>query len=69
VRARCAPTEAIFMVEPADPADATRQVIAMRVMPCVPPTEQVAERVAEQIGAALTWGEAHVSIALPIDAG
>jgi hypothetical protein len=69
VRARCAATEATFVVEPAQAGDAARPVLAMRVMPCVPPTEQVAQRVAEQIGASLTWGEARASIALPIAAG
>jgi hypothetical protein len=69
VRARCGPTQATFVVEPAGAADAATPVIAMRVMPCVPPTEQVAQRVAEQMGAALTWGEARASIALPIAAG
>jgi hypothetical protein len=69
VRARCAETEATFLVEPAEPGDAAKQVLAMRVMPCVPPTERVAQRVAEQIGVSLTWGEMRASITLPIAAG
>jgi hypothetical protein len=69
VRARCAATEATFLVEPAQPRDAAKEVLAMRVMPCVPPTEQVAQRVAEQIGASIKWGETRASITLPIAAG
>ncbi len=53
VRARCTPPHATLVVEPAGPADAVLPVTAMRVLPPVPPTDDAALTVAEQIGALL----------------
>jgi hypothetical protein len=81
LRARCTSTQATFVVAPADAAGAAGVAagagaarpalphIAMRVLPCVPPTAQAARRVAEQIGAELQWEEGRGSLTLPLDAG
>ena len=69
VRARCVPPPAIFVIEAAGPSDGRHPLLAMQVMPNVPPTEQVARRVAEQIGATLEWAVLRGSIALPITTG
>jgi len=69
VRARCVPPPATFVVEAAGPSDGRHPVLSMRVMPNVPPTEQVARRVAKQIGAVLEWAVLRGSIALPITTG
>ncbi len=69
VRARCTPERATFVVAPGDSSDAVRPVVAMRVMPCVPPTAQVARRVADQIGAELEWDQTRGSLTLPIAPG
>jgi hypothetical protein len=69
VRARCGPPKATFVVEEAGAPDGALPVIEMRVMPSIPPTEQVARRVAEQIGAVLEMRGQRGSIALPLAAG
>src|SRR5262249_4261875 len=69
VRARSEPEQATFVVEPAGATDAARTAVEVRILSCVPPTEQVARRVADQIGATLQWGEARGSIALPTTPG
>jgi hypothetical protein len=69
VRARCVPPPATFVVEAAGPSDGRHPLLSMRVMPNVPPTEQVARRVAKQIGAVLEWAVLRGSIALPITTG
>jgi hypothetical protein len=53
VRARCSPPHATLLVEAASPADSALPVMAMRILPAVPPAEPAARRVAEQIGALL----------------
>ncbi len=64
VRARCAPPRATFVVEAAVRADDVLPTLTMRVMPNVPPSEQAARRVAEQIGATLEIAGARWSIEL-----
>jgi hypothetical protein len=74
VRARSAPPLAVLVVEAAGPADpaaaaAARPALPMRVMTAVPPTPDVARRVAERIGAILELGAGRGSIALPLATG
>jgi len=69
VRARCLPPPATFVVEVARPSDERHPLLSLRVMPNVPPTEQVARRVAEQIGVALEWGALRGTITLPTTSG
>lgn len=69
VRARCSPPNATLLVESASPADAALPVIAMRVLPALPPGEQASRRVAEQIGALLLVDPARWAIALASVAG
>jgi hypothetical protein len=66
VRVRSTSTQATFHVGPGDSSDAARPAIAMRVMPCVPPTAQAARRLAEQLGGTLEWREASGLLALPV---
>jgi hypothetical protein len=66
VRARCTQSRATFVIAPGDSSDAARPVIAMRVMPSVPPTERAARRVAEQIGADLEWAPTRGMLALSV---
>jgi hypothetical protein len=67
VRARCLPPNATLLVEAAGPADSALPGIAMRVLPAVPPTDQAARRVAEQIGARLLVEPARWAIALTVE--
>ena len=53
VRARCSPPNASLVIEAVAPSDSTLPVVAMRILPSIPPVEQAARRVAEQIGALL----------------
>ena len=69
VRARCTDSHATFTIEAATPADASHPVLAMRVLPAVPPTAGVARRVAAQIGATLDLGDRLASLTLPCPAG
>jgi hypothetical protein len=69
VRARCSPPNATLLVEAASPADASLPVIAMRVLPPLPPGEQASRRVAEQIGALLLVDPVRWAIALASVAG
>jgi hypothetical protein len=64
VRARCMPPNATLLVERAGEGDGALPVVAMRVLPDVPPAEQAARRVAEQIGALLLVEPARWAIAL-----
>ena len=53
VRARFEDGAATFVVEAAQPADAARPALAMRVLPAVPPSVAAARHAASQIGAVL----------------
>jgi hypothetical protein len=53
VRARSAPPSASLLVERARPEDTELPLVALRVLPAIPPAAQAAHRVAEQIGALL----------------
>jgi hypothetical protein len=69
VRARFDAHQAIFHVEAAGAQDGARPLIPMRVMPRVPPTEHVARRVAEQIGASVELEGESGSLVIPLAAG
>ena len=53
IRARSSPPSATLVVEASAPGDAELPIVTMRVLPAVPPAEQAALRVAEQIGVLL----------------
>jgi hypothetical protein len=69
VRARCSPPHATLLVEAASPADSGLPVMAMRILPAVPPAEPGARRVAEQIGALLLAEPERWAIAFATAAG
>jgi hypothetical protein len=64
VRARCSPPHATLVVEAAGPADLALPAIAMRVLPAIPPAEQAARRVVDQVGALLSLQSARWALAL-----
>ena len=64
VRARRSPPNATLVVEASGPGDAALPVMAMRILPGVPPAEQAALRVAEQLGALLVAQPSRWAIAL-----
>jgi hypothetical protein len=69
VRARCSPPNATLLVEAASPSDLAFPITAMRVLPPVPPTDDAARYVSEQIGALLLVEPARWAIAFTSAAG
>jgi hypothetical protein len=69
VRARCTPPNATLLVEASSPGDAALPILAMRVLPALPPATQAARRVADQIGALLLIEPRRWAIALASVAG
>ena len=69
VRARCSPPNGTWVVEAATALDSALPMTAMRVLPAVPPTEDAARRVAEQIGALLLIVPGRWAIAVSSAAG
>jgi hypothetical protein len=69
IRARCSPPNATLVVEASTPDDSALPTMPMRVLPAVPPAEQAAQRVAEQIGALLVVQPLRWAIALGSAAG
>jgi hypothetical protein len=69
IRARCTPPNATLVVEASGPEDSAMPVMPMRVLPAVPPAEQAAARVAEQIGVLLVTQPMRWAIVLGSAAG
>ncbi|HEY3817868.1 MAG TPA: hypothetical protein VGL81_11885 [Polyangiaceae bacterium] len=69
IRARCAEAHVTFTVEAATGADAACPLLAMRVLPAIPPTGQAARRVAQQLGATLDLAARRGSLTLPCPGG
>jgi hypothetical protein len=69
IRARCSPPNATLVVEAATPGDAAVPTLPMRVLPAVPPAEQAAARVAEQMGVLLVVQPMRWAIVLGSAAG
>jgi hypothetical protein len=66
IRARSSPPSATLVVEASAPGDSELPILTMRVLPAVPPAEQAALRVAEQIGALLVVQPLRWAIALVV---
>jgi hypothetical protein len=64
VRARCSPANATLLVEAASATDAALPIVSIRALPAIPPAEQAARRVADQIGALLLIEPTRWAIAL-----
>jgi hypothetical protein len=69
IRARCSPPNATLVVEASASGDSARPTMAMRVLTAVPPAEQAAQRVAEQIGILIVVQPLRWAIVLSSTAG